>query len=249
MCPHDTISISVNDNGSLSYSGDSAYGLNVVKTAVDGNSPRAGSMIAMYDGTPGTDQSARLTVHPMGIVIFSIIGNSTGHPPSSLSIPQLKQYFTLHGVPGWVAVGRQKGSGTRKAFLGVLGYTEPALKLLGPACPAATGHAASAGVCYETSTTNVINYVANTPNAIGYAQTAVGSGSSDLTPIEIGGYAAKAANVLDKKYHFWTGETFWTAPRPSALATDFIKFLMQYPSSDYIACSKAQQLLNTSCVS
>ena len=72
-----------------------------------------------------------------------------------------------------------------------------------------------------------------------------------VSVIKINNIEPTAANVLNGSYNYWTVEHLYTGPHPSALATDFLRFLSQYIESnkpaDLMACSAATQSLESDC--
>jgi ABC-type phosphate transport system substrate-binding protein len=229
--------------------GDSAYGLTAVRDAVTKGATSAGSMVAMYDGSPAASATTGLKQYPMGVLIYSVVAHSGLFPGSNVTSADLSKLFVPPGVPGKVAVGRLKGSGSRQAFKTVLGKDpgQPSGN-----CPAPTGSAVSFKGCTEGSTASVLNFVNQTPNAIGYAEV-FGSlvADPDVSVLYIDNAAPTAANVRNGSYKFWTGEHLYTSTHPSALTSDFLAFLPNYiasnPPSDFIACSDAANIAGAGC--
>jgi ABC-type phosphate transport system substrate-binding protein len=229
--------------------GDSAYGLNKVQGAVASGSSSAGSMIAMFDGSPSTSVTAGLKQYSVGVLIYSVVAHSGLFPGSNVTSAMLGQLFVSPGVQGKVAVGRLRGSGSRQAFAKVLG------RALGPPsgnCPSPTGQPISFASCTEGSTSNVLNFVNQTPNAIGYAEV-YGSLAADpqVSVLYIDNVAPTAANVRNGSYKFWTGEHLYASTHPTALTRDFLAFLPNYiassPPGDFIACSDAANIPGAGC--
>jgi len=229
--------------------GDSAYGLTAVRDAVTSGNTSAGSMVAMYDGSPAASDTAGLKQYPMGVLIYSVVAHSGLFPGSNVTSADLSKVFVPPGVPGKVAVGRLGGSGSRQAFKKILGQDpgQPS-----GSCPTPNGHAVSFTSCTEGSTASVLNFVNQTPNAIGYAEV-YGSlvADPDVSVLYIDNAAPTAANVRDGSYKFWTGEHLYTSAHPSALTSDFLAFLPNYiasnPPSDFIACSDAMNIAGAGC--
>lgn len=240
-CPGATINVT---------DGDSAYGLSQVEGAVAAGSSSAGSMIAMYDGTPSASETAGLKPYPMGILIYSVVAHSGLFPGLNVTTAELDSLFFPPGVKGKVAVGRLGGSGSREAFEKVLG------RALGPpsgSCPKPTGHPVSFTSCTEGSTAALLNFVNQTPNAVGYAEVFGGalSGEPDVSVLYVDNAAPTAANVRNGSYKYWVGEHLYASANPTALTTDFLKYLPNYiasnPPGDFIACSDAANIPGSGC--
>ena len=200
---HDCQGATINVTG-----GDSAYGVTAVRDVVTSGATSAGSMIAMYDGSPSASDTAGLKQYPMGVLIYSVVAHSGLFPGSNVTSATLSQLFVSPGVHGKVAVGRLGGSASRQAFKKVLGR-DP-----GPpsgTCPPPTGNPVSFTGCTEGSTASVLNFVNQTPNAIGYAEV-FGSlvADPDVSVLYIDNAAPTAANVRNGSYKFWTGEHLYT---------------------------------------
>ncbi|HUN36614.1 MAG TPA: substrate-binding domain-containing protein [Trebonia sp.] len=218
-------SVKVNPVATISY--DSAYGLSQVQQAVQAHSGQAGSMIAMYDGLPTAPYTAGLTAHPVGALIFSVVAHTGLFPGSSISVQELKQIFGGTGQQGVVAVGRLAGSGSRlNLFRKVLDLQQP-VSAYKASCPLPSGHAVSIVQCTAGSTAQVLNFVNGTPNAIGYAEIyGLLSSDPDVTPLSIGSGSPTSTDVLNGSYNYWTIEHLYSAPQPTALATDFLSYLI-----------------------
>ena len=229
--------------------GDSAYGLSQVQGKVASGAAAAGSMIAMYDGSPAASATAGLKQYPMGVLIYSVVAHTDLFPGSNVTSADLRKLFVPPGVPGKVAVGRLGGSGSRQAFKNVLGQDpgQPSGN-----CPAPTGHAFSFTGCTEGSTANVLSFVNQTPDAVGYAEV-FGTLVADpqVSVLYIDNAAPTAANVRNGSYKFWTGEHLYTSSHPSALTSDFLAYLPNYiasnPPSDFIACAAAANIAGAGC--
>ncbi len=244
-CPGATIT--VND-------GDSSYGMAKVLGAVSSGSSDAGSMIAMYDGT--YTGAKGLMPHAMGYVIFSVIAHKGLFPASGLSSGDLRTIFVQFGKKGVVAVGRRAGSGSRKALFTNVLYPNSANPIPAPygrKCPnPPTGSAVSFTSCTEDSTTSSLDFVNETPNAIGYAETyGLLNGYPQVSEIKIDGFAPRRDNVLNGKYRFWAVEHLYAAISPTTLTEDFLTFLPGYiesnPTTDFIVCADAPNTLENDC--
>jgi len=228
---------------------DSAYGLSQARGAQSASD----TTIAMYDGTSAN--ASGLRPHPLGVLVFSVVAHAGLFPGADVSLAELKEIFGQPGgEPGYVRVGRQKGSGSRKAlFVSELGSAEPTWTD-GSGCPPPPG----ALSCTEVSTGNVLTFVNATPDAIGYAQLSgysqiYGSlvGYPDVAMLSIGNVAPTKANVLNGSYEYRTVEHLYVPSHPSELASDFLESLQHYlattPMSGFIPCSSATRRLEADC--
>jgi len=241
---------------------DSADGVSQVQKAVQGHSPQAGSMIAMYDGI--TNSAQGLQSVPVGVMIYSVVAHTGAVSGSNISVANLKQlYIEPGGLSGKIGVGFQAGSGTRQALFGIWDEPASALKTPGP-CPAPSGQAVVfTATCTVTSNAAMLEFVNETPNAIGYL--AVGAEvngyptgypyaqtiDTDTSVISIDGAAPTPANVHDGSYPFVAAEHLYLSPHPSALASSFLaylpQFLSSYQSPDFTRCSNAPPRLTSEC--
>jgi len=239
-CPGATVNVT---------DGDSAFGLSTIQGLVTSSDAAAGSTIAMYDGSPAASATSGLKQYPMGILIYSVVAHSGLFPSLNVSPAELSKLFTPPGVQGKVAVGRLGGSGSRQAFQNAL---RSDLGSPSGNCPAPTGKPVTFTGCTEGSTSNVLAFVENTPNAVGYAEV-FGSLAADpqVSLLYIDNAAPTAANVRNGSYKFWTGEHLYSSAHPTALASDFLAFLPNYttanPPSDFISCADAANIAGSGC--
>jgi phosphate transport system substrate-binding protein len=224
-CPHVTIDVNKNITGQ-----DSAYGVTKAEQAVESNSPSAGSIIGMYDGT--TTLSPRLVPHPMGVLIYAVVAHKGLFPGSKITRSQLVNIFVNHGDPSKVVVGRKPGSASRLTFFTKFLHANP-----GPADRT------------ENDSAGVIDFVSKTPNAIGFAVAL--PADPQISRLWIDNVEPSKKNVLNGSYNFWTVEHLYTAPQPTALAMDFLDFLPRYIEShqagDFITCSDAASVVGADC--
>jgi phosphate transport system substrate-binding protein len=241
-CPSVTITVA---------GGDSAYGLTKVRDAVAAGSAAAGSTIAMYDGQPAASGTTGLSPYPMGVLIYSAVAHKGLIPDSNITTAELRTIFSSPGEKGKVAVGRRGGSGSRQSFIqNVLGANP------GPApkgnCPAPTGRAVSYTSCTEDSTTDLLDFVDQTPNAIGYAELYRPINAyPQASVIDIDGAAPTPLDVRNGSYKFWTVEHLYASAQASPLTKDFLDFLPRFlgsaPPNDFIPCSETLKNLGASC--
>jgi ABC-type phosphate transport system substrate-binding protein len=229
---------------------DSAYAAATVNAAVQSNPAQAGSMIAMFNGQ--TSSAPFLTPDPLGVLIFSVVAHTGLYPGSDISSSELKRLFLQGGEPGKVAVGRQAGTGTRITLLGFLHNQGPGPQASGNGCPPPAGSTA----CTAFSNADLLSFVNQARNAIGYAEVDQESnghpaGHPDASVLSIDGIASTPANVRNGSYNFATVATLYMPPHPSALARSFYKYLLQYvaenESDGLITCSGVPQKLEANC--
>jgi ABC-type phosphate transport system substrate-binding protein len=229
---------------------DSAYAAATVNAAVQSNPAQAGSMIAMFNGE--TSSAPFLTPDPLGVLIFSVVAHVGLYSGSDIGSNELQRLFLQGGEPGKVAVGRQAGTGTRITLLGFLHNQGPSPQVSGNGCPPPAGSAA----CTAFSNADLLGFVNETPNAIGYAEVDQESnghpaGYPDASVLSIDGIAPTPANVRSGSYDFVTVANLYMPPHPSALAKSFYQYLLQYvaanQSDGLIACSGAPQRLQANC--
>jgi phosphate transport system substrate-binding protein len=206
-------------------------------------------IVAMYDGTPEPEPTAPVTGQAVGVIIFSVVGNrSLGAPKfaagsgGGMSAQAIAQAYEHPFGSGFVPVGRSSVSGTRATFAQeVLGGDDSVESTARP-CPA-IGSPPPNGVCLEDTTMDLLTYVNDTPNAIGYAESDALPFFPNVGTIPIGGYEPNRQNVLDGKYTFYATEHLDTKGNPGALAHDLISFLKsqyettQLRDTQFIACA------------
>jgi phosphate transport system substrate-binding protein len=212
-------------------------------------------MIAMYDGYPSGTETAPLSPHPMGALVFSVVAHAGPLFGSSMTTRELRAIFVNPGEQGMVAVGRLAGSGSRLTFLRKILGVDPDRPDIQPdkgGCPPPTGGDFSFTSCTADSTTDLLNIVSRTPNAIGYAEMFQAlSGNPHVSLISIDGVSPSSGNVLNGSYRYWSAETLYTTADPKAIARNFIYFLSYYLKSDpmpgFIACSGALTRVGAGC--
>ncbi len=229
---------------------DSAYAATTVNAAVRSNPAHAGSMIAMFNGE--TSSAPFLTPDPLGVLIFAVVAHTGLYPGSDISSSELKRLFLQGGEPGKVAAGRQAGTGTRITLLGFLRSHGPEPQVSGDGCPPPAGSAA----CTANSNADLLGFVNEARNAIGYAEVDHESnghpaGYPNASVLSIDGIAPTPANVRNGSYDLATVATLYMPPHPSALAKSFYHYLLQYiaanESDGLITCSGVPQKLEANC--
>jgi len=245
---HASINVVYGDVGGKGI--DSAYAAATVNAAVQSNPAQAGSMIAMFNGE--TSSAPFLTPDPLGVLIFSVVAHNGLYSGSDISSGELKRLFLQGGEPGKVAAGRQAGTGTRITLLGFLHSQGPTPQVSGNSCPPPAGSA----VCTAYSNTELLSFVNETRNAIGYAEVDHESnghpaGYPDTSVLSIDGIAPTPANVRNGSYDFATVANLYMPPHPSALAKSFYQYLLQYiaanQSGGLITCSGVPKRLEANC--
>jgi hypothetical protein len=159
---HASINVVYGDVGGKGI--DSAYAAATVNAAAQSKPAQAGSMIAMFNGV--TSSAPFLTPDPLGVLIFSVVAHTGLYSGSDISSSELKRLFLQGGEPGKVAVGRQAGTGTRITLLGFLQRQGPGPQVSGNSCPPPAGSTA----CTEFTNTELLSFVNETRDAIGYAE-------------------------------------------------------------------------------
>ena len=245
---HASINVVYGDVGGKGI--DSAYAAATVNAAVQSKPAQAGSMIAMFNGE--TSSAPFLTPDPLGVLIFSVVAHNGLYSGSDISSGELKRLFLQGGEPGKVAAGRQAGTGTRITLLGFLHSQGPTPQVSGNSCPPPAGSA----VCTAYSNTELLSFVNETRNAIGYAEVDHESnghpaGYPDTSVLSIDGIAPTPANVRNGSYDFATVANLYMPPHPSALAKSFYQYLLQYiaanQSGGLITCSGVPKRLEANC--
>ena len=123
-------------------------------------------------------------------------------------------------------VSREAGSGTRGAFIELMGVEEKD----------ANGNKAdhtAAGAVIANKTDVVMTNVAGDPYAIGYIS--LGSLNDKVKALSIDSVAAKAENVKNGTYKVSRPFNIVTKGKPSALAKDFIDYIMSAEGQKIIA--------------
>jgi phosphate transport system substrate-binding protein len=204
-----------------------------------------GQAIAMYDGQPQQNPGPQYEADAVGDIIFAIVGNRS--LPSNvfevrhgMTDQQIAQAFTNPSVGHFSPVGRSSASGTRQTFVAkvLAGYDGNDSAEQGAAACPATGQ-----VCLEPTTMDLLTYVNNTHNAIGYAEADALSFFPNVGAIPINGYAPNRANALNGHYTFLATEHLYTDGTPSGLTADLIAFLTSEPvttqlrDTGFIACA------------
>lgn len=203
-------------------------------------------VIAMYDGLPEQAPDAQYTARAVGVIIFAVVGNrslpanlfAVGNG-GGLTDQQISQAFEDPHAGGldFAPVGRSSVSGTREAFVNDVLNGDDRSEQEAGSCPSATG------VCLEATTMDLLSYVNETPDAIGYAEADALPFFPDVGAIPVNGYQPTRANALNGDYTFIATEHLYTDGIPSGLTADLIDFLTspavtaQLRDTSFVACS------------
>lgn len=205
--------------------------------------------IAMYDGTPTEAVDPQYRAEAVGDVIFAVVGNRSpdstdwSYFTQGLKPSDIGKLFTTGGFRR-VLVGRSSVSGTRATFAEEFLGGNDGAEENAPQCPV------SSGVCLEPTTMQLLTYVNDTPNSVGYAEADALPFFPNVgaIPIQVGDatkpYEPTRDNVLAGRYSFLATEYLYTNGAPAGLAAKFIGFLASPPvtaqlraTSSFIACA------------
>ena len=246
--------------GSLSLSGSTALQPLAQKAATDYQAKCAGSTITVSGGGSSTGLTnvaggtsdigdsdvpvsnakaidpTTVTDHQVAVVIFAVIVNPKAGI-TSLSTQQVQDVFSGKDT-NWSQAGganvpitlieRKQGSGTRVSFdKDVMAGT-----------PESTSPAST-----QDSTSLVLQGVAGADGGTSYVNVASAKSGSGVDPASIDGVAPTAANVTSGSYKFYAHEHMYTKGAGSAIAQDFINFLLTPSYADTI---KAQGFIPVS---
>jgi ABC-type phosphate transport system substrate-binding protein len=185
----------------------------------------------------------------VGVLIFSVVAHAGLFPDSNITPGQLSKIFAAPGQRGIVAVGRLAGSGSRQAFDANYVTSNPSVA---GNCPPPNGKAVSFTACTEGSTADLLNFVNETPNAIGYAEVS-GPLSSypNISVLGINKAMPTPDDVASGTYKFWVVEHLYTSSAPTPPALAFLTFLSGYDQPellhDYVPCADVVEKLLTTC--
>ncbi len=126
-----------------------------------------------------------------------------------------------------VVVSREEGSGTRGAFVELIGVVDDA-----------GNDITSLDAIIHSSTGNAMTEVSNTPNAIGYIS--LGSLNETVKAIDVDGVEPSMENITSGAYTVARPFNIATQEEPTGLAKDFIGFIM---SADGQAIVESQGLI------
>lgn len=162
---------------------------------------------------------------------IAVVVNNSNTAVTNLTEEQLLDIYT-GDITNWSAVGgsnaaisvmhREDGSGTRDAFLELVGFDEETMTLVG-------------GAGTHSSTSVMMEAVAGDVNAIGYIS--LGSLDSTVKAVQVNGVEATVANVLNNSYSLkrpFNVMYLESTVSSNALLADFLKFLESSQAQDII---------------
>lgn len=179
---------------------------------------------------PATATQTTLVDHQVAVVIFTVVINQQVTGVTNLTSEQLTSIYTGK-TTNWSQVGgnnlpivvisRPASSGTRATFKKyVLG--------------GAVEKPAQANALSQDSTSLVLQSVATTNGAIGYATLGDSTKKGTVNILSIDGQAPNAANVKTNAYKFWNIEHMYTNGAAAGLAQDFINFIISDPAAQTV---------------
>lgn len=179
---------------------------------------------------PANATQTALVDHQVAVVIFTIVINQQVTGVSNLSTQQLQDIYEGK-TTNWkevngndlpiVVISRPASSGTRATFQKYI--------LAG-----AKEKPAQANALSQDSTSLVLQSVATTKGAIGYAALGDASKKSTVTIINIDGKAPTAADIKTNDYKFWNIEHMYTKGAATGLAQSFIDFVIHDPAAQTV---------------
>lgn len=200
--------------------------------------------IALSDGEK-PDGYPRLLPRSIAFFLFTLVANKDAGV-QDLTLDQIRRIYrgehtNWSGIGGAAApvrlVSRNPGSGTRTTFQHrvLAGFREPGSNSddctrLDPGAPAGVLR------CSRGSTTDVLDAVAQTPGAIGYAEVGAAERRDDVRLVRIGGHAATLEEADRDAYPFWETEYAYTSGAPAAesLTASFLRYLTNEVGQDII---------------
>ncbi|WP_419996330.1 substrate-binding domain-containing protein [Streptomyces boninensis] len=203
-----------------------------------------GERLAFTDGAKGNG-FPQLLPRPVGLSLFTlVISKDAGVLDLSrddirkLYAGEVDNWQDLGGADRPVRlVGRYSDSGTRKTFERKLldGKREPD-ETSDDCRERAEGAPRGVLRCARGSTPEVLDMVARTPGALGYAETGAATARRDVRPVRIGGQAATLAGADHRAYPFWETEYAYTYREPPAgsLAASFLRYLTNELGRDVV---------------
>ncbi|MDT0265029.1 substrate-binding domain-containing protein [Streptomyces sp. DSM 44915] len=222
----------------------SAQGLAALNRAGREHPDGVPSMLAFSDG-PKDDGLPQLLPRPVALSLFTLVVNEEAGV-ADLTPEQIRAVFDgrhtdwseLGGAPTPIRlVGRHDDSGTRRVFQRQV--------LAGDREPASTsdncrdrdpGAADPVTRCERGSTGDLLDAVAATPGAIGYAELGAALGHDDLPRLRIAGHEAGVEAADHGAYPFWETEyaySYGELPADS-LAASFLRYLTNEVGRDLI---------------
>jgi phosphate transport system substrate-binding protein len=261
FCPESTVNV---------FTPGSLGGLNRLRDAPESSRP---DRLALVDGLADREDYPGLVAHPLAVLPFTFAVNSKV-PVGNITRDQARAIFTgtasrwsdITGNPRdnveIRVIGRNSASGTRR--------TLEQYVLSAPGNPVTQAVAssdscldrrkgfdtASAVVCEQASTSDVVNKVATVDYSIGYADVADVLLASTVRPLTLDGRGT-SIDDLRAGYPFWTVEYVYSHGQspPDSLAAAFTDFLRGPAGNDTMssfnltACGRPHNPTATLCSS
>ncbi|RKN36890.1 PstS family phosphate ABC transporter substrate-binding protein [Streptomyces hoynatensis] len=222
----------------------SGEGLEELNRAGEQAGPDGPAMLAFSDG-PKEDGFTRLLPRPVAFSLFTLVVNED-IGVLDLTLDQIRALY--EGTLGnWAEAGgpdqpvrlvsRGIDSGTRRTFeRHVLGFREPITATSDDCETLGAGAAGDVVRCEENETPDVLDEVASTPGAIGYAELGAATAHDGLRLLRIGGNAATLEAAVQGAYPFWETEYAYSYgdPPTDSLAAGFLRYLTDGVGKDII---------------
>lgn len=216
------ITVSLSGGGSLA-------GINGL---IDGYSDIAMSSRALHNDEKDKLRKKRLGSKEQIVALDAIIPIvHPTNPVKDLTLAQLKDIFTGK-ITDWQQVGGKKGeiqlfardftSGTHEAWSELVLNKE----------------AASKSAREKASSTEILEMIALTPNAIGYDGIGYVEGDKRVKPLSVDGKVATATSVLDRSYKIIRPLYFFTRENPSTAVIEFMNFVLSGEGQALISQAK-----------
>ncbi|QUQ68006.1 PstS family phosphate ABC transporter substrate-binding protein [Kutzneria sp. CA-103260] len=221
-------------------------GLNVL------NRTKNTDTVAFSDGDKGQvlgDELPALLPRPIAFLLFTLVANK-GAGVQDLTLAQVKDIFAGR-VTNWKDVGgsdlpvrivdRESSSGTRSTLeYHVLGVSEPGENSDDCVHPKLGTPASDAIRCRRGDTDSLLDAVAQTSGAIGYAELGAANSRADLNLVKIAGQPTTVDTALQAADHgaypFWQTEYAYTygEPKADSLGASFLRYLTNQVGRDVI---------------
>ncbi|CAL9532989.1 hypothetical protein SUDANB6_04093 [Streptomyces sp. enrichment culture] len=182
-------------------------------------------MIAMADIAPGGEPRQDFDAHRVGVLVYAVVAHrelAERLGPDlwrdGLSQEELARAYRGEAVDGVevMAVTRDDGSGTRQSFEDeVIGPQETSDRDCTPG---------TTGVCSVATTMELLDYVNQNPNAIGYAEAGALPFFPNVRTVPINATHPTKENVLSGDYRFWAAEFLYTRKNATGLTRNFLDF-------------------------
>ncbi|GAA4547366.1 substrate-binding domain-containing protein [Amycolatopsis samaneae] len=208
---------------------------------------KAGAGPDMLGFTDGAKEEGypQLLPRPIAFSLFTLVVNKDAGV-QDLTVTQIRQIYDGR-FGNWKELGgadqpirlisRSPDSGTRKAFQARLldGRREPGTNS-DDCAKVSTGAPPGVIRCERPTTGDLMNAVAATPGALGYAELGAITGGTDLLPVRIGGNQATLDGAVHAAYPFWETEYAYTygEPKADSLAASFLRYLTNQVGKDVI---------------